>query len=216
MDELTNFFRSKKSNHDRGIQKMLRRIDTHILALALVDIGENDREIFYTNMTKRAVGILENEIKLIMQEMKSDDADIGDKEIGDAKSLVASELHRWTNEKFDRPPLRSGNLPDVKLDSFGDLLNTFVKINDHCVKNGLFSVNGIENKSDNALFKKGFELIVDGVDPLLVEEIMENYIKSLTSKYVRDLSLIWNAIKLIQKGTTTFELVEKLKSMEFI
>jgi hypothetical protein len=214
MDTFAEFFKSKRINDSRGIQKALRRIDTHILALSLVKSEKNHREIFYRNMTKRAVKILEKDIEEAEFGLTVNDPYIDGQYFENARKIVLEELINWTNEKYDKPQVYPNDLPDVKLDSFGNILQTFTGINDQCRKYGMFSINGIEDKTDNLLFKKGIEFIIDGTDPLMLEEIMENYIKSLSNKYIRELNMIWNALKLIQNGSTSFELVEKLKSLE--
>jgi hypothetical protein len=214
MATLSDFFDSKRINHGRGIQKALRRIDTHILALSLVGVDEDRRRIIYRNMTERAERLLEEEIGIVSFNLENNDAGTDEVSVAEAAAMVAEELFRWTNEKLDQPVACPEELPEVKLDCFENILQTFVAINDHARKYGLFSINGIENKSGHPLFKKGMEFVLDGIDPLVLEEIMENYIASLSARYARELNMIRTGIRILQLGYPSFAIVENLKSLE--
>jgi hypothetical protein len=217
MNPLSEFLKSKRAYHSRGIQKALRHIDPHILALSLINIDKNEREILYRNTTKRVVNMIEKEMEIISLILKNDDSgidEISKLSIIEAQEIITEMLIKFSHEKSNEPVVYPEELPDVKLDSFEDILKTFANINDHARKYGLFSINGIENKTDHILFQKGIGLIVDGTDPLILEEIMENYIRSLSSKYLRELNMISTAIKSIQMGLLSVTMIDKLKSLE--
>jgi chemotaxis protein MotA len=55
----------------------------------------------------------------------------------------------------------------------GSVIDQFVKLADQARREGLLSLEEEANKIDNPLIKKGIMLIVDGVDPAVVRDILE-------------------------------------------
>ncbi len=213
MNPLSEVLNSKRANDNRGIQKALRRLDVHILALSLLDIDNNKREILYRNTTKRVAAMIEKEVETLSINLKNDYIGIEKISISEAQEMVTEMIIKWTQE-LNEPIVYQKDFPAVNLNTYDDLIKTFANINDYASKYGLMSIEGIENSTDNELFKKGIELILDGYDPLLLDEILENYIKSLMSKYLTELNMISSAIKSIQMALPTDIMIEKLNSLK--
>ncbi len=70
MNPLSEVLRSKRANDGRGMQCALRELDNWDLAKALQNIDEEEREIFYRHMTKRAAMLLKEDIEAIGNNLK--------------------------------------------------------------------------------------------------------------------------------------------------
>lgn len=89
---------------------------------------------------------------------------------------------------------------------------------------GLFKLEEVasqENYCHPVLIKIGVDMIVDGADPHIVKDILENYILSsqLTNKEFLENMIIFQAVTAIQEGECPRHFVERLSSlfgMEFI
>jgi len=199
MNELNELLASGRMNDRRGVQKALRRLDTSLLAIALSTVSSEKREKIYNNVTIRARRGIEKELELLKTTPR-----LGYKYEGmtveKAQRHVAETIATWTRDDIKTETVYPKDLPAVKLETFPDIIDTFERIGDHVFRHGLMSVDGIEEKTDDLFFKKAIQLLLDGYDPLIFDELLENYRERLIHNAAVRMNMIAAGVKSLQMG----------------
>ncbi|MBN2354313.1 MAG: hypothetical protein JXD23_17215 [Spirochaetales bacterium] len=197
MNQLNELLESDRMNDRRAVQKALRRLDTSLLAIALSTSSPELREKIYKNVTIRARRAIEKEIELL-----KGTPDFGytydDMTVEKAQRHVAETLKTWTREGLKTETVYPKDLPAVKLEAFSDIIDTFERIGDHVFRHGLMSLDGIEEKTDDLFFKKAIQLLLDGYDPLIFDELLENYRERILHNAAVRMNMIAAGVKSLQ------------------
>lgn len=209
---LKDLLKSNRIYDSRGIQRALREIDTNVLAIALSTVSEDLRIPIFRNMTKSSREILEKEISII-EKTGNYNFQYKDLSLEKAKGIVSEILFGFTSEHCIKEPESSEKLPKIDLSTFNNIIETFENIGNHAYANGLISLEGLIDKSDDPFFKKALQLLLDGYEPLLFEELLENYKQRMLESYKVKLSMIIEGVKSMQMGHPPASMKEKLLSL---
>jgi hypothetical protein len=212
MNTFSELLHSKRLNDRRGVQKALRQIDTHVLAVALSAASNDLREKIYTNMTVRSRSVIENEIELMRT---SDNRRYVYDNVteAEAEAMVARTIAEYTTEGLDKETAYPQELPEVRLDSIRDIIDTFERLDAHSYLHGLMSLEGVEKKTEDEYFRKAAELLLDGLEPLLLEQLLENHKTRILNRLSLRFALISEGIRAIQAGDPPPVVREKLSSL---
>ncbi|MBN2531568.1 MAG: hypothetical protein JXB88_01685 [Spirochaetales bacterium] len=212
MNKLHDILKSKRMNDKRGIHKTLRQIDTKILALALFGLSDKEREPIFRNMTNRSREIIEKEFTLIQ---KSKHYIYPQEAITreEAQDLLSELILTNTIDTYETETVYPQKLPHVDLSTSEKIVETFDEIANHSYEYGLGSLEGLEKESGNMLFEKSIQLLLDGYEPLLFEQILENYKERMLHSYETKLSLIIEGVKCLQMGWPPAAIKEKMISL---
>lgn len=211
MNDLAQILKSKRMNDNRGIQKALREIDTHILALCTINIEKETLKPIFRNMSKRAVAVLEKEIEIINDKNNIILKNIDEMTIKNAQKVLYDLLLNWTGEV--EKPYSYPEAPELKLSNFSELIDTLTAISTHAKKYGLMSLDSIEKQPNESFLNIACDLLLEGYEPMLFEEIIENYLNKNIAEYKIKLTMIKEGFKSIQMGDNPLVTKEKLKSI---
>lgn len=167
MESLDDFLAANAWN-DMVVQRALAEIDATVLALALVDLTEETRAIFYRNMSRR------------MSQLVREHVDAGHRarpaNIRAARELLTGLLQQQAAAARDEePPRDDGVLPGVSADSPEALVATFRALADYVRRHGILPLEKLEPSISHPLLRMGIEFLVDGTDPLVIRSILEKY-----------------------------------------
>jgi hypothetical protein len=212
MDDFNELAKSKRLNDRRGVQKALRQIDTNILAVALSAAPEHFRNRIYANMTVRSRAVIENEIELMLA---SDNRRYvyDNMTVEEAQAMVAHAITEYTMDGPERETVYPKELPEVRLGSVRDVIDTFEQLDAHSYRHGLMSLEGIEETVEDEYFKKAVQLLLDGWEPLLLEQLLENYKTRMLERLSIRMDMISQGIRSIQAGDPPPAVREKLSSL---
>ena len=212
MKKLIDLLESKRINCSRGMQKVLRQIDTRVLVRILNQLDPKYHQIFFDNMTKKAVDIIKADMDIETEFIKSA---YNEKYEGLAKDIenLCGLIEAFTNENFDEKQEYPKFLKKVELGDPKETTKTLFELSVFARKNGLMALSGLEENTNNKLFKKALEWVLAGTDPFIVEELLENY----KNQYVKNTEEICTMIKIgmrsIQDGDHPQITKEKMKSI---
>jgi hypothetical protein len=154
--------------NDLVVQRALGEIDTSVLALALVDLTEETRAIFYRNMSRRASHLVREQV----------DAKHGahPARIRAARELLTGLLQEQAaSADGEEPPAGGDALPEISVESPEALIATFRSLADYVRRHGFLPLEGLEPSITHPLLRRGIEFLVDGTDPLVIRSILEKY-----------------------------------------
>ena len=212
MNEFTELAQSKRLNDRRGVQKALRQIDTHILVVALSAAPESVRDRICVNMTVRSRAVIESEMALIAA---SDNRRYvyDDMTVEEAQAMVARTITEYTTDSLDRESVYPKKLPEVRLGSVRDIIDTFERLDDHSYHYGLMSLEGVEETVEDEYFTKAVQLLLDGWEPLLLEQLLENHKARILARLSMRMDLISQGVRAIQEGDPPPVVREKMSSL---
>ena len=154
--------------NDMVVQRALGEIDTNVLALALVELPETTRAIFYRNMSRRASELVREHI---IARHGAHPA-----KIRGARELLAEILQQQaTSARGEEPPQSGDVLPGISADSPEALVATFRSLADYVRKHGVLPLEKLESSISHPLLRTGIEFLVDGTDPLVIRSVLETY-----------------------------------------
>ena len=210
--ELESILKSRRINDKRGMQRALRKIDTHVLAIALSDVPEDLRTAVFRNMTKTSGEILEKEIRII-KKTKNYNFRYADMNPRKAKEILSEILLKFVSECYTQETKYTGELPEIDLTTFETIIESFEKIGYFVYENGLLSIEGLMDKIGDPFFQKAVQLLLDGYDPLLFEGLLENYKRRMLQNCEVRMSMIIEGVKSLQMGHPPTSIREKLLSL---
>ena len=165
MVRFEDFIQSTERN-DMIVQRTLWEIDTEVLATALVEAGEEIQDIFHRNMSRRASGLLKDDISQKQGTHPS--------RIQSAQELLIQLLRKHSKYAVDEEPVPDKEaIPTVQIDSVESTISTFRALASYVRKHGFLPLEGVEETITHPIMRKGIELLVDGWDPLYVQTILE-------------------------------------------
>jgi flagellar FliG-like protein len=212
MKRLIELLESKRPNSSRGMQKVLREIDSRPLARILNQIDPKYHRIFFDNMTDKAVSFIKADMGIEEEFLKSAYNDKG-ADLSKDVEMLCGLIETYTVENFDERQEYSNYPNEIKLGNPKETTETFFELSVFARKNGLLALNGIEEGTSNKLFKKAMEIVLAGTDPFIVDELLENY----KNQFLRNAEEVYTMIKIgmrsIQDGDHPRITQEKMKSI---
>lgn len=97
---------------------------------------------------------------------------------------TATIMNSFPKEEFLRIPKISGALfRDKDKQDPAELITQLVEMSQATRKNGLLSLEGTIQTLENKFMKKGLEMVVDGLEPELIREVLEIEIESMEERH---------------------------------
>jgi len=208
---------------DFAIQLVLRDIDTNDLAAAMLDAGDELRDLIFRNMSKRAVVLLKD----MMQELQLADKERrkGEQQMLTITQALVDAGMITPGESTSRPKGPSGSkaksselansLKSKPLSGRDNqaMIAAFKAMAETARAEGLLSLEKIiDSRVDDELSRVGLQLVVDGTDPQLVAEITATKKQALLADYEKRLDIIISAVKAIQRGDAPAIVEERCKA----
>ena len=97
--------------------------------------------------------------------------------------LIAATINSYPVQEIKRVPKMFKILFSNKEYQYGEIVSTIVDLATRARKDGLLALEEPVQKLENPFMKKGLEMVVDGVDPDEVREIMENEIEGIEERH---------------------------------
>jgi flagellar motor component MotA len=177
----------------RIMQRTLREIDYRMLSLAMVDLTEEQRQFVYLNMSQRAAGIVEEELKKCESDASEGQIRAAAEFMQDIHSRIIDEM-----KNFPQQPPATVEV-DVRVSTKEEIIDTMFALAELAQTHGLLAIDQVDATAD-PLLTKGLQLITDGTDPGLVESVLERTKQTLLRDYGERLSMIIDGVKSIQFG----------------
>jgi hypothetical protein len=204
---------------DRVIQMALRDIDMEDLSDAMPAWDEEEQEIIYRNMSKRAAGILKKEVK-------ENEGQVSPIRIRAAQSFYLQKLQQHLRyysrdneeakkllaEIAERRSEGEAELPPVDLTSDEKLIESFIELSKFVKRNGVLSLSGIEDSIEHPFMKKALQYLIDGWDPILYQSIMERMSAEYVHKVKRQLDMITVGIESLAASDHPVGMEERLRA----
>lgn len=156
---------------DIVIQMALRDIDSELLATVLADQGEEIRDLFFGNMSLRAVAYLKEEVK--------DPAGLPPGALEAAQAHLATLLQKhlatWKAEGAFPPAPKP---PEIDLSNREAIIGTFSRLMQFVRREGILPLDDIRATTTHPMLRQGLQMLVEGWDPLLMRSVLERYKES--------------------------------------
>ncbi|MBI4978751.1 MAG: hypothetical protein HZC28_14825 [Spirochaetes bacterium] len=197
--------------NDVVIQRALRNVDSRVLACALSALPEQKQEIFFRNMPQRAVRMTRT---TIVEEGNA----FCEREIREAQGLLADFIAPLLEDERMRQPVGNAEperlppLPAFRLNDEEEIIRTFMTLSWYIKKHGMLSIEDAGENTENQVFRKGIDLLVDGWEPMTSRALLENVKKAYLAAVERRVDMILEGFAGLQDGIETAALEEKLRS----
>ena len=176
------------------VQKALREIDTELLVCAMAGMDEGDRGIILRNMSKRAAG-------LVGKDLEEREDNISRHTVEEAlQFFVRLLLKHKKYTKDETVDTETPESPAIDVRDEAGIVTTFVGIVSYARRHGILSLEGLDEKTDHPILKKGLELIVDGWDPLVMQGILDRSKKAYLADVEKKLDMIIEGIDSLATG----------------
>jgi hypothetical protein len=162
---------------DRSTQKVLREVDMDELANALKGASDDIMAKIKRNMSKRAVGLLEED----MAELKPDDGAATRSAVERINNIInklidSGEMIRGKETQAVSP--RSSGAYSVDTSSISSLRDTILSLSSKARDEGLLSLEGEIRAFEGDLLARGLQFVVDGTDPALARLFLQRTLES--------------------------------------
>ena len=203
MDDMQYFEDTYKNR--RIMQRTLGEIEYTMLALAMVGLSEKQRQFVYLNMSQRAKGLVEEEVR-------KRESEASEGQVRDAVAFLQDIHGRIIDQMKSFPPHPPAPMEvEVRVSTKGEVIDTFVALAELVKAHGVLSIEGVDTTAD-PLLAKGLQLMVDGTDPELITSILERTKQTILREYEERLSMIIEGVDSIQFGDHPMFVAEKLKA----
>ena len=218
---------------DQEIQAMLRVVDTKDLGLALLNSSDALQERIFANMSTRVGTMIREYMEALHPVAEGRIAKTQAGVVQIIQDLIEKGSISWPPSD-EKPPQRKmnpeyldmkedllaqfQNTPLLSLD-FNELTTTIVNLAKVARFEGILELQKIDKEAQNhkgaqnEFFNLGLRLIIDGVAPQLVEELMEARKKALLHQYETQLDMIMTGIQSTQFGNDPRIIDQKLSVM---
>jgi hypothetical protein len=204
-ERLDDYLQSEAIN-DRIVQRALREIDTEDLIAMMIGLSEAAQQVIYRNLSKRAH-------KLLKEDVEKWDSDTPKEINGRAQRFFLQKLKKHVKYFGVDSPGRKKALPPVDLSSEEAIVKTFVALVNHCRYSGEFlALEGIEEKVDHPVMKKGLSLVIDGWEPLLMQSVLEKLKDTYLKQVENRLNMMIEGIDSLASGDIAFVTRERLNA----
>jgi hypothetical protein len=172
-------YREGGENVDRAVQHALRETDAAPLAMAMVTMVPEDRQIVLRNMSKRASGMLTKDIEEL-ERQKPGTYDRASAARQEEFLRKVSRFHRLVTENERLTP---AELPRLTSEDEEGLIRGLVALKRFTARNGVASLEPLLSGDLHPMLKKGIRLYVDGWDPAVVQSVLEQMRESLLNSH---------------------------------
>lgn len=200
--------------HPRSLQKWLSEIDEDDLILVMPHLPQSVSHLIMENLSSRMR-------KMVSDSMKTD-SEIPEKIIERAQERIIEianelieigELNEPGEEDLVNDYPRKTLLPSkLEIDTTKELINTLITLGKYAQERGVLSLEEALGKVEEPFFKEALQLIIDGTDSDLVDEILRNKIDAII--YHKELlyNLMIEGLLGIQAGNSSWTLEMRLRS----
>ena len=189
----------------RIMQRTLRELDLSMLAPAMVELSEKQRQFVYCNMSQRAKGLLEEAVKKSESEASEERVRAAYEFLMDIHGKIVEEMKN--SSPHSPPPMEV----DVRISTKEEIIGTMVALAKLAQSHGLFAIDRIDATAD-PLLAIGLRMIVDGTDPSIVDSILYRKKQTMLKEYNERLDMFIEGIVSLQSGDHPVIIGEKLKA----
>ena len=168
-------YRESGENVDRAVQHALRETDPAPLAMAMVTMAPEDRQIILRNMSKRASGMLIKDI----EELERQKPGTYDHASAARQEEFLRKVKRFHRLVTENERLTPAELPRLTWEDEEGLIRGLVALKRYATRNGAASLEPLLSRELHPLLRKGIGLYVDGWDPAVVQSVLEQMRESL-------------------------------------
>ena len=218
MITIGDFLESNKTS-DTIVQMALREIDTHDLSHTMLGFSEDEQHVVLRNMSKRAT-------KLLRAEMEDEREHTPNHRIESATELFLQKLRKHAryfakSDEDAKEKLRiitasadvpHPKLPNISIEDENGIVDTFVAIQVFVKQHGILALEGIEDRIDHPVMRKGIEYIIDGWEPMLMQTILEAHKSAYLKNIEKRLEMVLAGIESLASKDIPLVTEERLKA----
>lgn len=198
-------FKQLKGLKNRAMQRLLRQVDSEILAMSLADGDEEVKQKVFVNMSNRALNLLKNDIKEKINTPEAAIIKSKEKILAIYNRLLKDGEITGDLDSHESAPSKSepiSMLKKKKVSQFNmkELKEFFYELSRKAHSKGLLYLESDAEIVDDDIIKKGLELITDGTAPSLVETILKSKLEKALHEFKVKYESSINAILDIQAG----------------
>ncbi len=196
---------------DRGAQTLLRMVDQKDLVTALKGAAEPVRERFLRNMSARVRGFIESEIELSQADSNYSKS-VRRRILIQTGGLAARGLLQWPTGNASMPEAQGAQYAvpeDVteliarSLDQLtaNDMADLWLGIAHQARKEGILSLQPIEQQAVDPFLREALQLAVDGTEPDLLRDMLQTrLVRAILPQQETRCWMIIEAMMAIQSG----------------
>ena len=196
---------------DRGAQTLLRMVDQKDLVTALKGAAEPVRERFLRNMSARVRGFIESEIELSQADSNYSKS-VRRRILIQTGGLAARGLLQWPTGNASMPEAQGAQYAvseDVteliarSLDQLtaNDMADLWLGIANQARKEGILSLQPIEQQAVDPFLREALQLVVDGTEPDLLRDMLQTrLVRAILPQQETRCWMIIEAMMAIQSG----------------
>ncbi len=196
---------------DRGAQTLLRMVDQKDLVTALKGAAEPVRERFLRNMSARVRGFIESEIELSQADSNYSKS-VRRRILIQTGGLAARGLFQWPTGNASMPEAQGAQYAvseDVteliarSLDQLtaNDMADLWLDIANQARKEGILSLQPIEQQAVDPFLREALQLVVDGTEPDLLRDMLQTrLVRAILPQQETRCWMIIEAMMAIQSG----------------
>lgn len=211
---------------DREIQMLLREVDTKDLALAMMDGNEAVNARYFANVSDRVAGMLREAMGLLGSPPQSDIESVQARIVDTLEQLREAKVVTWPRKTQTAPPKRE--LPQEYQDqkdalekqlreisfmtlSQAELPPLYQSLAEVARMEGILNMGRLVPINDQDFFCLGIQLIVDGVEPSLVQVLLNTRMYFLMQHYETMYQMMMEAMMSLQCGDNARVIEIKMK-----
>ncbi|GMT49591.1 MAG: hypothetical protein IEMM0008_1130 [bacterium] len=199
--------------HPRSLQKWLREIEENDLLLVMPHLPKGVSHLIMENLSSR--------VRTVVNDFMSEDLSLPRKVVERAQERILEiandmidmgELNEPDEEEDNDYPRRTQLSSSLPTDNTKNLIESIALLGKYAEERGLLSLEEALGKISDPFLKEALQLIIDGTDSDLVEEILRNQVDAIT--YQRELlyGLMIEGVLGIQAGNSSWILEKRLRS----
>ena len=207
-----DFFASP-AGHDKMIQMALREIDTRDLSYVMIGLGDEDAQRIFFNMSKRAAELLKEEIESVRvgappYRIKQATEFFLQQLVKHGKYTDGEQLEELLKWSVDE----QRELPSISTRDEKDILDAFLTIQKYAREHGVLALQGIDQKIEDPVMRRGIQFYIDGWDPMLIQTIMEKHRTAYIRRMENRLDMILEGLDSLTSGDLSLATEERLKT----
>jgi hypothetical protein len=200
-------FKERREHHDRVVQMALREIDSSALSRAAVAMNDEEREIVYRNMSKRACALL-------AEDVARDEQTISKHAASKAKEFFLQKLRKYREYIARRPPPEHPPTAPPALDTSSEeaLIESFTELVRFARSRGNLALEDANLSNAEAIARRGVELVVDGWDPILIRDILTRMKETYLAAEERRIEMIIEGVDSLVSEDVPLVAEERLRA----
>jgi hypothetical protein len=199
-------FREPGKRNDIIIQRALRDIDSEVFVSALEGMDDEERGIFYRNMSRRAHGF-------ILADLEARRGTPSET-VKAARAFLQSLVDKHSASYLEgADSARDPEPPAMDLHDNQALIASLVELSRFVHAKGFLPLEGWLERLPDPLLKKGFLMLIDGMDPLMIRAILESYKESYLRSLGTRLDLMITGIDSMAAKENAFVTEQRLRAL---